>query len=215
MEPAWTEASPCRRRYQTEGFRSYGARRCRRDRLGCAWERGCGLVGGVTMRRALLALALSVVMTGAALAAPFEDGAAAYDRNDYATAARIWRPLAEQGNALSQMYLGVMYERGRGLAQDQAEAARWYRLAADQGLPVAQYALGGMYADGIGVPEDYVQAHLWLSLAASRLETSGVRDHAVRNRDRIAGLMTPAQVAEAQRLAREWDAAHPTPAPPR
>ena len=161
------------------------------------------------MRRTLLALAASVVMTGAALAGPFEDGAAAYDRNDYATAARIWRPLAEQGNALSQMYLGVMYERGRGVALDQAEAARWYRLAADQGLPAAQYALGGMYADGIGVPVDYVQAHLWLSLAASRLETSGVRDHAVRNRDRIVRHMTPAQIAEAQRLAREWDAAHP------
>ena len=161
------------------------------------------------MRRALVTIALSVVMTCAALTGPFEDGAAAYDRNDFATAARIWRPLAEQGNALSQMYLGVMYERGRGVAQNEAEAARWYRLAADQGLPVAQYALGGMYADGVGVPEDYVQAHLWLSLAASRLETSGVRDHAVRNRDRIAGLMTPAQIAEAQRLAREWDAAHP------
>ena len=51
------------------------------------------------MRQALLALAASVVMTGTALAGPFEDGAAAYDRNDYATAARIWRPLAEQGNA--------------------------------------------------------------------------------------------------------------------
>jgi hypothetical protein len=68
-----------------------------------------------------------------------------------------------------------------------------------------------MYADGIGIPEDHVQAHLWLSLAASRLEAIGIRDSAVRNRDRVAGLMTPAQIAEAERLAREWNTGHPNP----
>jgi hypothetical protein len=161
------------------------------------------------MRRALLAFAVSIVMIGGALAGPLEDGQTAYNRGDYATALRLLRPLAEEGNALSQTYLGVMYERGRGVAQDEAEGARWYRLSADQGLPLAQYALGSMYADGIGIPEDHVQAHLWLSLAASRLEAIGIRDSAVRNRDRVAGIMTPAQIAEAERLAREWDAAHP------
>jgi len=53
-----------------------------------------------------------------------------------------------------------------------------------------------------------VQAHMWYSLAASRL-TGGRRHPAVRERDRVAGLMTSAQIAEAQRLAREFDAAHP------
>ena len=85
---------------------------------------------------------------------------------------------------------------------------RWYRLAPDQGLAEAQTYLGNMYETGKGVPPSYVQAHMWHNLVASR--TSGEqRDSAVEARDRVAGLMIPTQSAEAQRLAREWDAAHP------
>jgi TPR repeat protein len=63
-----------------------------------------------------------------------------------------------------------------------------------------------MYAKGEGVPQDYVQAHKWFNLAASRFPASEKenRDKAVENRDRIAAKMTPAQIAEAQKLAREW-----------
>ena len=80
---------------------------------------------------------------------------------------------------------------------------RLYRLAADQGLAEAQYNLGNMYGDGRGVPQDDVQAHMWYSLAASRMPGE------YRESDVVAGLMTSTQIAEAQRLAREWDAAHP------
>ena len=48
---------------------------------------------------------------------------------------------------------------------------------------------------------------MWFNLAASRL-TGERRENAVSNRDKAAGLMTPGQIAKAQRLAREWDAAH-------
>ena len=89
-----------------------------------------------------------------------------------------------------------------------AEAVRWYRLAADQGIARAQSNLGLLYENGEGVPQDYVQAHMWFNLAASRM-ASGHRQHAVDGRDRAAGQMNPTQIAEAQRLAREWDAAHP------
>ena len=65
-----------------------------------------------------------------------------------------------------------------------------------------------MYENGKGVPQDYVQAHIWYSLAASRM-AGGHRQHAVDGRDRAAGQMNPTQIAEAQRLARDWDAAHP------
>ncbi len=61
-----------------------------------------------------------------------------------------------------------------------------------------------MYGDGWGVPQDYVQAHMWYNLAASRLPPGKDRDLAAENRDIIAERMTPAQIAEAQRLAREW-----------
>jgi TPR repeat protein len=65
-----------------------------------------------------------------------------------------------------------------------------------------------MYATGRGVPQDDVQAHMWYNLAASR-ETGEQRESAVEARDGVAGQMIPTQIAEAQRLFREWDAAHP------
>jgi len=73
-----------------------------------------------------------------------------------------------------------------------------------QGLADAQTNLGFMYQSGRGVTQDYVQAHMWYSLAAARLPPGEARDMAASNRDQIKKLMTPAQVAEAQRLAREW-----------
>ena len=93
----------------------------------------------------------------------FDQGVAAYGRADYATAYRLWRPLA------------------------------------DQGLANAQYNLGLMYANGQGVAQDYVQAHNWFNLGAVSGHAS-----AVKNRDSVAAKMTPAQIAEAQRLASAW-----------
>ena len=127
---------------------------------------------------------------------------------DAAEAARWYRLGADQGHARAQWSLGLMYDKGEAVPQDYAEAARWYRLAADQGDGLAMTGLGVMYATGAGVPQDYVQAQMWLNLAASRL-TGEAREDAVGFRDRVAGLMNPAQIAEAQRLAREWDVAHP------
>ena len=118
------------------------------------------------------------------------------------------RARAEAGDAVAQNDLGFSYGTGRGVPEDHAEAVRWYRLAADQGHARAQGNLGVMYGTGEGVPQDYVQAHMWFNLAASRM-ASGHRQHAVDGRDRAAGQMNPTQIAEAQRLAREWDAAHP------
>ena len=71
-----------------------------------------------------------------------------------------------------------------------------------------QYNLGFMYTNGRGVPQDDVQAHTCYNLAASR-PTGKLHDNAVGGREAVAGLMNPTQIAEAQRLAREWDAAHP------
>ncbi len=92
-----------------------------------------------------------------------------------------------------------MYTMGQGVPQDDKEAARWYRLAATQGYAAAQYNLGVMYFMGIGVPRDVVRAHLWYSLAAAP-----GHENARRARDIVAKKMTPAQRADAQRLAREW-----------
>ena len=136
--------------------------------------------------------------------AGLDEGEGAYNRGDYATALREWRPLAEQGNAAAQYNLGFMYDKGLGVTQDYAEAARWYRKAAEQGHAGAQYNLGLMYGKGQGVPQVYVLAHMWFNLAVSKLSPGEARDRAVKNSDIAAERMTPAQISEAQKLAREW-----------
>jgi TPR repeat protein len=118
------------------------------------------------------------------------------------------RVRAEQGDASAQFNLGSRYDNGLGVPQDDAEAVRWYRLSAEQGVARAQVNLGVMYGNGEGVPQDDVEAHMWFNLAASRM-TGEDRESADEARDFTAGLMNPTQIAEAQRLAREWDTAHP------
>jgi len=81
---------------------------------------------------------------------------------------------------------------------------KWLRRAAEQGFADAQNDLGYLYAYGRGVPQDYVAAHMWFNLAASRPQSGADRDRSVKNRDVVASKMTPGEIAEAQRLAREW-----------
>ena len=90
--------------------------------------------------------ALSISGAGAAYAGPKEDAIAAYDKGDYKRAARLFEPLAEQGDALAQVKLGVMYADGKGVKQNLKAAQDWYTRSADQGLADAQYKLGwGFY----------------------------------------------------------------------
>jgi TPR repeat protein len=193
-----------------------------------------------TTRTLIDALLAALVVVSTAAAGPLEDARAAYQRGDYATAMRIYRPLAdhdnaeaqswlgfmysfgmgvrqnyaegaklirkaaEQGYAPAQRNLGAMYEAGNeGVPQDYLEAARWYRLAAEQGDASAQYGIGTMYLDGRGVPQNYVQAHMWFNLAAAVGYSYAVID-AAKERDKVAAKMTPAEIAQAQKLASEW-----------
>ena len=151
------------------------------------------------MRHAIIAVLLLAALAGTAIAGQFEDGESAYQRGDYATALREFRVLAEQGDADAQTNLGFIYNYGQGVPQDYAEAANWYRKAAEQGHTGGQYNLGLMYFRGWGVPQDDVQAHMWLNLAGTQGD-----EKAAKNRDNVAERMTPAQIAEAQKLAREW-----------
>lgn len=110
-----------------------------------------------------------------------------------------YRAAADKGQPNAQHSLGFMYSVGRGVPQDFNEAVRCYRMAAEQGNPWGQFNLAITYADGRGVEQDFVQAHRWYNLAASQ----GHED-AAKVRDELAELMTPEQIADAQRLAREW-----------
>ena len=122
----------------------------------------------------------------------FQAGVTAAKSGDYAVALREWTPLAEQGDATAQHFLGHLYANGQGVAQDHAEAVKWYRLAAEQGDVKAQHNLAIMYANGQGVPQDYITAHMWWNIAASQGEKA-----AASNRDKITGRLQPADIFEA------------------
>ena len=121
----------------------------------------------LTLKHAFAAIIL-VLNFAPATAGPLEDADVAVKKRDYATALRLIRPLAEQGDA------------------------------------TAQYNLGFFYDNGLSVPQDRVSAYMWFSLSAAQ-----GKEGAATFRDLIARRMTPAQIAEAQKLAREWKPTKP------
>jgi TPR repeat protein len=135
----------------------------------------------------------------AMLGAMYEDGEGI--AQDYKEAVRWFQLSAAQGFAAAQYNLGVMYYEGKGVAQDYKEAVRWFQLSAAQGFASAQYNLALMYGKGQGVAQDYIKGHMWLNLAAT-----GGDSKAVKGRDLVTAKLTPEQVAEAQKLARECQA---------
>ena len=153
------------------------------------------------MKRTLAAAFLCLLLATPA-GAGFDEGMAAWERGDFASALREWRPLAEQGNVEAQVYLGLMYYNGEGLPQDYAEAVRWYRKAAAQGLAEAQHYLGQMYETSQGVPQNYAQAYKWYNIAAAQGDRDARLDRCV-----LADKMNRALITKAQKLATEWWAA--------
>ena len=119
------------------------------------------------MKRLVLTFAILIGLAAPAWAG-FAEGVAAYNRGDYATALREFRPLAGQGDAKAQVNLGFMYGEGQGVAQDYAEAVKWFRKAAGQGNTGGQNNLGIMYDKGRGVPQDYAKAAKWYRKAAGQ-----------------------------------------------
>ncbi len=118
---------------------------------------------------------------------------------DYQEAARWYRMAAMQRSSAAQYKLCTLSDIGRGLPQNYQEALRWCRLAADHGEPQAMFTLGVHYHTALGVPQDLVQAHKWYNLAAAHGHQDGAKW-----RNRIAHELSPAKIAEAQKLAREW-----------
>ena len=129
---------------------------------------------------------------------------------DYDEAVAWFRLAAEQGHADAQNNLGVSCATGNGVPQDAAEAVAWHRQAAEQGHADAQFNLGVSYATGEGVPQDNVEALMWHILADFR-STGKARERTEAARNGVAAQMTPADISEANRRAREWHEAHPVP----
>jgi TPR repeat protein len=119
------------------------------------------------MKRLLLALA-AVICWSSPLWADLGTGADAYERGDYATALAEWKPLAEDGNALAQFNLALLYHYGLGVERDMELALEWYEKAAQQNQPDAQVAIGDLFKDGLWGAHDLEEAAAWYGLAAKQ-----------------------------------------------
>ncbi|ODT76727.1 MAG: hypothetical protein ABS69_09210 [Nitrosomonadales bacterium SCN 54-20] len=125
---------------------------------------------------------------------------------DHRFTVRLYQEAAINGDADSQYKLGLLYLTGNGALQDFAEAAKWLQLAAEQGYGPAQYELGLIYRNGYGLPTDHVQSYVWLNLAAA----AGVQQ-AMAARDEVMRALSSKQLAQAQKISREWLAARTGP----
>jgi hypothetical protein len=125
----------------------------------------------------------------------------------YKVAAGWYRKAAEQGSLTGQLRLAALYRDGRGVPHDMAQAAEWYRKAAEQGDSGAQATLGVLYSMGQGVPQSYADAYYWFDLAA-RIEGSNQEKYAAY-RQMSGAHITADELADVQRRATKWLAAHP------
>ena len=117
---------------------------------------------------------------------------------DPAEAMRWYQKAAAQNYPDAQFGIGSLYENGEGVKQDFGQAAKWYRTAADQGYAPAESALATLYAAGTGVQPDRVQAYMWYTLASGQDQT------AKRRRDTLASRMKPEEVAQAEKMAKDF-----------
>jgi hypothetical protein len=123
-----------------------------------------GQVTYVTVRRAVKTSASDCEIRGGEYVA--------FDRANYATALKVWLPLAEQGDQAAQTYVGEIFEKGLGVQPDYAVAATWYRRAAERGYARAALNLGNLYERGLGVSRDPVQALSWYRRAGGAKEVT-------------------------------------------
>jgi TPR repeat protein len=156
----------------------------------------------MTINQGLLGLTLSSLLSsGATLAADFNKGIEAYESGDYKTAMAEWTPLAEQGNAKAQDKLGIMYEKGLGVLENDRTASSWYVKAAKQGDANAQYNLARMYHSGQYIGQwtgltDYVRAYMWYNLASYNGS-----EQAPENKEELSKQLTSDQLQKAQYMS--------------
>ena len=118
---------------------------------------------------------------------------------DLVEAVKWYRKAAEQNHAQASYTVGRCYEKGEGVAKDPVEAAKWYRKAAEKNYALGQSTLARRYYTGEGVAKDLAEAYKWWLLAAKQGD-----ENAKKAMTMLENKMTPEQIAEGQKRAREF-----------
>ena len=151
----------------------------------------------MSFKKIINGLLLSLLLgSGLAVAAAFNKGLEAAQSGDFKTALAEWTPLADQGDYNAQYNLGLMYDTGWGVPENDKTTVKWYTKAAEQGYADAQVNLGVMYDNGQGVLTDTKRAYMWYNLGSYN-----GRETARKNKDKIAKDMTPADISKAQDMS--------------
>jgi TPR repeat protein len=129
---------------------------------------------------------------------------------DRSKAVVLYRKAAELGNGRAMLQLGFLHENGGELPKSDEQAVAWFRRAVDSGNESAMFHLGVMYWAGRGAPQDLVEAYKWLDLASTYASGASVAQNASA-RDSLARVLSPQQIDEARKRARDWQAAHELP----
>lgn len=127
-----------------------------------------GHVASLIFGTAFCACIVATALVAPVVAGPIEDAEALRSRGDFVGAFNSFLQLATDGDPIAQFYVGAMYVKGEGVAQDFNLAAKWYRRAADQGDDPAQLGLGRLYQAGKGVPQDPAEALKWYGMSAGQ-----------------------------------------------
>ena len=149
-------------------------------------------------------LAVAILLFGLTANSPaanasWDEATKAFAKKQYASAAKLFRPLAEKGNALAQYQIALMHRMGLGLTKDQKEAKKWSRLAAKQGNADAQLMLGSLYSKADGDESaDVVRAYIWYEASAKEGNTEAKKELVSLEKE-----MTPQQLADARAKAQK------------
>jgi len=118
----------------------------------------------------IFSLILNLLMIDISHSDQFKDGFTAYTQGDHERALKLLQPLAQQGHAGAQFYLGNMYANGTGVKKDINKAMQWFHKAAEQGYATAQWFLGWAYLNGerVGIQKNADEAAIWFLKAAKQ-----------------------------------------------
>ena len=147
--------------------------------------------------------ALLILILISPVSASYEEGLKAAEKDDYATAFKKWKKLAQKGDVKVQATVAVLYHTGQGVTKSYEKAFYWYKKAAEKGNAQSQANLGVMYAKGTGTKRDMIKSYAWYSVAAAANKDKKVGNE-LWGLEAIASQLSKKDMENAKKLASQY-----------